>query len=30
MGNGYTEEEGELLGCGAESIYKVLRKVGYR
>lgn len=30
MGNGYTEEEGELLDHRAESIYEVLKKVSYR
>lgn len=30
MGNGYTEELGELLSCNAESICEVLMKVSYR
>lgn len=30
VGNGYTEERGELLNCNVDSICEVLRKVGYR
>lgn len=30
MGDGHTEETGELSNCGVESIYEVLRKASYR
>lgn len=30
MGNGRTEEEGDMLDCSTESIFYVLKKVGYK
>ena len=30
IGNGCTEEEGDMLGCSAESIFYILKKVSHK